>query len=363
MSPPGQEPQPAHEPFDLETAPLDEYEWGSDWGGDGSDLSRPVRAHVLAALVPTSAPYEPPLDALLRLGDPREVAQAGRLWGLPITEQHLPELVRMARDRALNTADSEALEVWAPVHALAAIGELDPVAALPDLLPLFDFSSDWLTPLLEESFVKVGAAALPVLAGYLHDPTRWGYGRAHAADALTEIAKAHPELHAQVVAALRDTLRDAAHNLDSTNGLIVANLIELGAAEALPEIRHAYAIGQVDELINGDWGRVQADLGVEPDPSDPLLAESARRWQEAHERRFPAAQRAQLQRLFGEGPGELADEFAVLARSGPNTPASAAPPPRPAASAPAKVEQRAKKAKSKRKMEKASRKANSKKKR
>ena len=40
-----------------------------DWGGDGSDPYEPVRAHVEAALVPTDAPYPPPQDRLLSLGD------------------------------------------------------------------------------------------------------------------------------------------------------------------------------------------------------------------------------------------------------------------------------------------------------
>ncbi len=49
-----------------------EMELDYDWGGDGSNLYEPVRAHVEAALVPTDAPYPPPLDELLRVGDASE---------------------------------------------------------------------------------------------------------------------------------------------------------------------------------------------------------------------------------------------------------------------------------------------------
>jgi hypothetical protein len=38
-------------------------------GSHGSDLTSPVRAHVLAALVPTDEPYPPPVDKLLTLGN------------------------------------------------------------------------------------------------------------------------------------------------------------------------------------------------------------------------------------------------------------------------------------------------------
>ena len=54
-----------NEPFDLEHEPLDPPQHVMpDWGGDGTDLSRPVRAHVLAVLRPNTVPYPPPVDAL-----------------------------------------------------------------------------------------------------------------------------------------------------------------------------------------------------------------------------------------------------------------------------------------------------------
>src|SRR5262245_56465982 len=93
-----------------------------EWGGDGSDLKEPVRAHVEAALVPTDAPYAPPLDQLLRLGDARVPDQKrAQIAELGLTQEHVPELVRMTRDRALNTAMSDSDEVWGPIHALTAL--------------------------------------------------------------------------------------------------------------------------------------------------------------------------------------------------------------------------------------------------
>ena len=56
---------------DTESAEL-EY----DWGGDGSDHHKTVRAHVEAALVPTDGAYPPPLDQLLTLGNALEVEEA-----------------------------------------------------------------------------------------------------------------------------------------------------------------------------------------------------------------------------------------------------------------------------------------------
>src|SRR5207249_984697 len=86
------------EPFDLEREPLDRPPpVARDWGGDGSDLSRPVRAHVLAALRPNTAPYPPPLDALRHLGDPHNAGVEERRNALGLGQEHLSDLLRMAR--------------------------------------------------------------------------------------------------------------------------------------------------------------------------------------------------------------------------------------------------------------------------
>jgi hypothetical protein len=91
------------EPFDLEREPLDQPPpTEHDWGGDGTDLSRPVRAHVLAALRPNSIPYPPLVDTLRELGDPRNAGVTERRAALDLTQEHLPDLLRMARDRGLS---------------------------------------------------------------------------------------------------------------------------------------------------------------------------------------------------------------------------------------------------------------------
>jgi hypothetical protein len=85
----------------LEQPELDEP-LESDWGGSGEDRTRTVRVHVLAALRPTNAPYPHPVDALLSLGDAREISVEVRRSILSIGQEHVPDLVRMARDRGLN---------------------------------------------------------------------------------------------------------------------------------------------------------------------------------------------------------------------------------------------------------------------
>ncbi len=151
---------------------VDEPEY--PWGGDGSDLTEPIRAHVEAALVPTDAPYPPPVDQLLHLGDPRHQKDIeDRIAALGLTQAHVPDLVRMARDRALNTKWSDEEEVWAPIHAMTALEGLDVSAVVTDLIPLFDLESDWYSGSLIRSLGRAGALALELLSAYIHDHTRW----------------------------------------------------------------------------------------------------------------------------------------------------------------------------------------------
>jgi Protein of unknown function (DUF1186) len=304
-----------------------------DWGGDGSDLTKTVRAHVEAALVPATGAYPPPLDELLRLGDPLErVDIDARIAEIGFTQEHVPELVRMTRDRALNTAPDDSDEAWAPIHALTALSHLDLGEHAAELVPLFDVDSEWFGEELPLVLKNVGASALEPLQAYVQDSSRWVYGRAYAISAVEEIAKAHPEVREQAVQLLSETLTHASENDPYVNADLVSALVQLHAVEALPVIRQAFEQDAVDESIMGDWTAVLKALGQKVDQDDPLVQRSRQRWNE---------QKAELR---GTLPPSL---------RGPDGPFAPAAPRRDNAA----------KRKNKRKQSAASRKANKKKKR
>ena len=71
---------------------------------------------------PSTIPYTPPVDRLLTYGDARNLILQPDYLELGFEPEHIPELIRMATDARLNWADSESLEVWAPIHAWLPIG-------------------------------------------------------------------------------------------------------------------------------------------------------------------------------------------------------------------------------------------------
>jgi len=305
-----------------------------DWGGDGSDLHEPVAAHVKAALVPTDAPYPPPLDQLLTLGDPREHDDMDdRLAQIGLTQAHVSDLVRMARDRALNTAMSDSLEVWAPIYALHALESLDVREYVTDLIPLFDVDSEWFGEGLPDVLKNAGQSALEPLRDYVADTSRWLFGRGYAMSAISEIAKAHPDLRVQAIEILSGMLSRAHENEPYINGDLIGDLTDLRAVEALPVIRRAFEQDAVDETIAGDWSEVQKALGLAPDPHDPLVQRSRRRWD---------ARKAEMRAMLPPAWQTPIDVPPIFAPRKPN---------------------KANKAKNKRKMSASSRKANKKKRR
>lgn len=260
-----------------------------DWGGDGRDLYKPVRAHVEAALVPTDAPYPPPLDELLRVGDASEyMASAARIEALGLTQAHVPDLVRMTRDRALNTAMSDTDEVWAPIHALHALKQFDVTEHVAELLPLFDVDTDWFGSALPHVLQNTGAPGLELLGDYVRDRKRWIWGRAGAAETVPKIVAQQPELRERAVQILSDELAHSEANAPEMNGSLLGDLLELKAVEALPIIRRAFEQDLVDEMIAGDWTSVLVEFGQTPDPDDPLVARSKARWDATQASIFPS---------------------------------------------------------------------------
>ncbi len=233
-----------------------------------------ARAETEAA----AASYGPPVDRLLALGDPRQQPDPFDYPALGLGPEQVPELIRLAADPVLNWSDPESREVWAPLHAWRALGQLKAVEAVGPLLGLFEEldDSEWFNEDMPEVFGQIGPAAIPPLAAYLADPAHGLYPRTTAATSLEQIGKRHAETRDEVVGILArqlatNTEREAdTDDAAALNGFLISSLIGLRATEAAPAIERAFATDRVDEMIAGDWDDVQVALRLkEPDPQKP----------------------------------------------------------------------------------------------
>jgi hypothetical protein len=83
--------------------------------------------------------YAAPVQRLLSIGEvrshnPSEWPDYCARFGLQ--REHISDLIRMACDAGLNQADSSSNEVWAPMHAWRALGQLRAEEAVLPLLAL-----------------------------------------------------------------------------------------------------------------------------------------------------------------------------------------------------------------------------------
>ncbi len=252
---------------------------------------------------PIGPPYPPPVASLLTIGDPHTEGVETRVAALGLSQEHVPDLVRMAVDPELNEASGESREVWAPLHALRVLKGLDAAAFVVDLMPLVEFDDgDWVRQELPKLFGRIGQAALAPLGAYLDDRSHSEWGHSLAVRALGEIGQQHAELRDEVVALLSAMLHNAEQYEELACSFAMDALVELEAVEGLPAIRHAFELDKIDPMMRGPWGAIVDQIGGELDPDDPLIALSRQRDVERRERLFPSHLRRQLNEALGIEP-------------------------------------------------------------
>lgn len=217
--------------------------------------------------------YQSPVNELLTYGEGNATSKKwpDYIQELGLQEPHIPELVRMATDEALNQADSESLEVWAPTHAWRALGQLKAEAAAAPLLELLNDSyDDWAHHEIPTVMGLIGPASLPAIQHFLADPTRDRYGRISVTNCFTELQSHYPQEQSRYIDILLQQLAQFEENEPALNGFLILRLCKLKATEHASEIERVFAAKRVDLSIMGDWDEAQVMLGLKTRQEVPL---------------------------------------------------------------------------------------------
>ncbi len=214
--------------------------------------------------------YRDPVVQLLTLGDPRQKGDMAFGWrdytALGLTAEQIPELARMALDEDVYRADPESAEVWAPLHAWRALGQLRAESAVEPLLQLLhridEYDDDWTQGDLPRVFGMIGPAAIPGLRDFLADAEHGEWARIAASEGLVNMVEQFPESREQVVAIISDQLRHFAEQARVVNAFLVEALCTLKALESAAVIEQAFAADTVDLSVLGDWEEAQILLGL-----------------------------------------------------------------------------------------------------
>ncbi len=203
------------------------------------------------------------------------------LCELEITAEHIPELIRMATDDELNYADSDSVEVWAPIHAWRCLGLLKAEAAVEPLLSLFvgEEDADWTREEIPWVLGMIGESAIAPTALFLASRKNNEWDRAAAIQALEQIAVLHPALKESCIKRVASQLADFEYNSESLNAFLVSTLIELEAVSKAALIERVYRNGEIDDSVCGTWATVQIELGLAKEEDfDPSELEPEYRW-------------------------------------------------------------------------------------
>jgi SEC-C motif/PBS lyase HEAT-like repeat len=211
--------------------------------------------------------YAAPVQRLLSIGEvrsynPSEWPDYGARFGLQ--REHIGDLIRMACDAGLNQADSTSSEVWAPMHAWRALGQMRAEEAVLPLLALLRAAEDdeAAGEELPTVFGMIGQVAISPLSAFLSDRSNPEPAVSTALSGIKEIAVRHPECRAECVGILMRILEPRAETDPTVSGFAVWALIDLGAVEAIDAIRDAFRRDAVDISIVGDVEDVEIALGL-----------------------------------------------------------------------------------------------------
>jgi hypothetical protein len=220
--------------------------------------------------------YSDPVARLLSYGNCQEMGYTN--WpdyvkDLSLTEEHVPELIRMAQDLELWNLTKEDLDpegpldwdlaIWAPIHAWRALGQLQATAAILPLVEVLEnWDLDWCWEELPRVFGMIGPDAIEPLMEQIRNPDLNENNRLILGTGLKQIAEQFPEQRDRIVAAITDLLSEYDKNTPVVNAGLVTELVHLEAVESAPVMEQAFAANAVDETIPGTWPRVQVDLGL-----------------------------------------------------------------------------------------------------
>ena len=228
--------------------------------------------------------YGPPLDTLLKMGKPPHDATSVDCAALGLDRTHIPELIRMATDGALNAGPSDSPIVYAPIHAWRALGQLRADEAVVPLLGLLrridEDQDDWVSEDLPKTLAEIGPAVIPAVTAYLADISSGEWARVAAGKVLGLVAKSHPEARAECVNRICAQLAQFDKQSETLNAFLISPLLDLNAVEASADIERAFASGRVDESVNGDWEDAQIKFGLKSKREHPRKPNSLTKWRE-----------------------------------------------------------------------------------
>jgi hypothetical protein len=214
--------------------------------------------------------YSPIIKKLIALGEKNTdwIDPGFDYQEIGITKEHIPELIDIIRqiNKFWPEEESDSDEVFAPIHAWRALGQLRAEEGIQALVELIvqneELESDWIMEEIPKVMGMIGPESIPALQAYLQNPQKKVWASATMSQCLEEVGKQNPESRPACVQALQIGLEDYAVNDFTTNTFLITSLASLKAVEAVSLVERAYRADRVDLSVMGDFEDYQMAVGI-----------------------------------------------------------------------------------------------------
>ncbi len=210
----------------------------------------------------------PKIIALLKKGE-IDLFQTPSQWPDYIKEYQLQEadideLIALVTSDELNTAPTDSSEVWAPLHAWRALGQLKAVKAVEPILQYFTSpgDDDLAFDELPEVFGLIGEPAIESLANHLQKPVVDESSHVLVVSGLAAIVAKQENLRSRILDIFRAYMRSPWQHSHELNGELINNLVDLEAVELIEQIRYLFELDCVDFYCCGGIEEVEINLGL-----------------------------------------------------------------------------------------------------
>lgn len=217
--------------------------------------------------------YLAPLDQLLTYGEPDGRNEWSDYLKLGFTQIHINDLISMSLDEELHQGKSDSLEIWAPVHAWRALGQLKAISATESLLKLLsridDEGDDWVSDEIPVVFKMFGTETIPIIQNYIETNEDEVWANVCAFHCLEKIGNKYNESRTKCIEILANQLKKCEEYDETYNAFLISYLTNLKAIEAIEIITEAFNKDVVDLGVCGDLEEIEIELGLRKERSTP----------------------------------------------------------------------------------------------
>ncbi|MEO8606373.1 MAG: D-aminoacylase [Chloroflexota bacterium] len=200
--------------------------------------------------------------------------------GFNLGKQYIPDLIRMATDARLHTADPESPLAFAPVHAARRLAMLGAKEAIEPLVKQLAGISPNVIMNFPDVFAAYGKVAIPALVAYLTNPFNMDFSRIGAAVSLRQIALMSGDNTTYLIieSILIEQLKKYADESIALNSGLVNALVSMESDAAVDLIVEVYRDGMILPGLAPSWQDVRIGLGLPASFPNPLGEDAPEDW-------------------------------------------------------------------------------------